>query len=456
MTRRFSILSRLGVWGVTFGALASPLACAADVDLGTRGGAGEGSAAGSSSGNDDGGGTGGKVGSGGSPTNGSRGGTGGIPEDTCATELSATTKHDYSFSSELSLNVTKVKPNTNLTYDWSGLTTDLVGNPVELDSIVIDVALWAMSADEFATRWPQSNATTWIQDAEEDLVLLGNRYPDGETHATLLDLTWPSPPFSDDVLSYFDPVAYPPENHVYTITARTGGGSGIGTRMLGAFVLDEDSEETEVHLDSSSSRLTYDVDLRSLVPHAVPFGVPGLTIDWANLEQTGIGQPFDDPHQVTRVEVASYALTPFDLEGAAFMRRDTIADGRWSATLFDTDSFDLSRTVDADHQPFPGIDAAHVWLVSLGCDFCDAIAPLYLSVLHTCNTCGDGVVQADFGETCDDGINSGDYGGCMPDCQLGPHCGDGLIQTAFGEECDTGDRNGDGICTTACKVEKDL
>jgi fibro-slime domain-containing protein len=66
--------------------------------------------------------------------------------------------------------------------------------------------------------------------------------------------------------------------------------------------------------------------------------------------------------------------------------------------------------------------------------------------------CGDGTIDASFGEQCDDGTNDGSYGGCNPDCLLGPRCGDGAINGDEG--CDDANRrNGDG-CDVSCRVER--
>jgi fibro-slime domain-containing protein len=75
-------------------------------------------------------------------------------------------------------------------------------------------------------------------------------------------------------------------------------------------------------------------------------------------------------------------------------------------------------------------------------------------------SCGDAVVEPQFGEACDDGTNLATYGGsrataCGPGCQYAPYCGDGIVNGP--EPCDNGANNvagptayGAGVCTTAC------
>jgi fibro-slime domain-containing protein len=69
--------------------------------------------------------------------------------------------------------------------------------------------------------------------------------------------------------------------------------------------------------------------------------------------------------------------------------------------------------------------------------------------------CGDGKLDAQFGEECDDGYNQTTYGhtqGCGPGCHKVPYCGDGKVDGMFDEECDDGAKNGtdtDG-CDSEC------
>jgi fibro-slime domain-containing protein len=68
--------------------------------------------------------------------------------------------------------------------------------------------------------------------------------------------------------------------------------------------------------------------------------------------------------------------------------------------------------------------------------------------------CGDKQVEGQFGETCDDGVNSGQPGSCTPDCKSNvalPSCGNGVVDLP--EQCDDGSQNGavGDPCDTHCR-----
>ena len=66
--------------------------------------------------------------------------------------------------------------------------------------------------------------------------------------------------------------------------------------------------------------------------------------------------------------------------------------------------------------------------------------------------CGDGVTNGP--ETCDDGANDGTYGTCNPDCTPAPKCGDGNVDADYGEECepDPNISGEDPNCTKGCRL----
>ena len=75
--------------------------------------------------------------------------------------------------------------------------------------------------------------------------------------------------------------------------------------------------------------------------------------------------------------------------------------------------------------------------------------------------CGNGILEK--GEVCDAGLNAKDYGydafgnlNCTSDCEHAAYCGDGLLNADYGEACDQGELNGtvpygNNGCTTDCQ-----
>ena len=153
--------------------------------------------------------------------------------------------------------------------------------------------------------------------------------------------------------------------------------------MLKSFRLDPASTSTEVVIDNSSTNLTYDADLTSLQPIAVPAGSAEISLDWGDLAVNAMGHTFV-PSGIDQVIVAKYSLTPSELE-ARFLDLETIADQMYRGEMVSDTSIDLSTLESDAGQSFPGIDASGTWLVALVCESCMNPAPGYLSILTPCN-----------------------------------------------------------------------
>ncbi|HEX2676145.1 MAG TPA: DUF4215 domain-containing protein, partial [Polyangiales bacterium] len=73
---------------------------------------------------------------------------------------------------------------------------------------------------------------------------------------------------------------------------------------------------------------------------------------------------------------------------------------------------------------------------------------------HVLGVCGDGILDAQCGETCDDG-KVDCSGTCGSSCYMPPlKCGDGITDFNCGETCDDGNTKGNDGCSVTCQASK--
>lgn len=329
------------------------------------------------------GGTGAMMGGTGGGTSGTGGGTSGTGATTCGeTKITTTAADNYKFHSTLTIDVTKVKPSSELTFSWGGLTTDLLGHPVDLSKVgMVEIGLWNLTLEQFETKLNNDSL------AQSDLAIIATILPPTPTTTTgsIYDLTESGEPVDKaEIDKYLDITQFPPENHVYTAMVAYGTALGKDTRMIQGFQLDSSSTNTMVTVTDASTQLELTADLHTLTSPMVPANTPGITIDWNTLQNTAADQPFD-PQQITEVRVGKYALSPAEMETKDnFLNLDTIATTMYRANVDAGTSFDLSMTKDDAGNPFPGVDASGTWIVALNCGACANPAPWYMTVLRPC------------------------------------------------------------------------
>jgi hypothetical protein len=316
---------------------------------------------------------------------GASGGSGGMGAPVCGTNnIVATPENNYEFHSELSIEITKVKPSSELMFDWSGLTTDFLGHPVDLADIgQVTIGLWLLDISEFEKGL---NDDTLNQD---QLAIIASILPTGPTDTTggIYELTSMGKALTKEMIDpYLDIVAYPPEQHIYTAMVADGTDLGKGTRMIHGFQLDAASTNVDVDVTDASTHLEMTADLHSLTQPVVPVGIPSIVIDWKTLELTAAGLPFD-PQAITQLRVGKYSLSVSELEAKEnFLSLDTKADTLYSTVVKSGTSIDLSKAKDAAGNAFAGIDDSHTWIIALNCTtVCQNPAPWYLTVLKPCS-----------------------------------------------------------------------
>lgn len=315
------------------------------------------------------------------------GGTANQPRGTpeCVASIVASETNDYALSTTFQFELTHVAPNVALTFDWSGVTADLLG--AELDpktdidyvdiSMVNDRGAAPRLAEDFMTL--SAGAIDWFA-----LDTMGTR-----THVGTEDLQpQNTPPLPNDVLSIFDGVTF--GGFPYLVSIASTSDAGRETRMFAPFILDWASENTTVVMTSHSTTLAYAANLSALTPAHVPPNEPQLTLDVTELttDVYGRASPTDVyglafPTTLREVRISEHSAARSDL-AENVMDLDAVADHVWRAPVDTAGVIDLSRLTDSDGQAFPGIDGAeHTWLLALYAH--DLIpAPVFLTALEPC------------------------------------------------------------------------
>lgn len=317
---------------------------------------------------------------GGSRDNADATGTGALPR------IELTDKMNYVFHSSLSAVTTPVRPNSDVTFDWSTATVDMLGRTFDplADVDMMQLMLW---------RYDKAGFLAGINREELDtsrLVAMG--YCDAQhlrTHCSFSDLLAPAgSPIAPETLSrYVDPASYAPGQHVWVIMLATGKVFGRGTRLLAFFQPTDGETNDQVRLGNDSTTLSYTVDLASLDPILLPPHVGDIVLSWSEdtpLTKTATGAEWI-PTFITDVVVAHYlGFGVADLERQFLLLRD-LASEQYAARLSAGQELALARLTDQAGSPFPGVDDTGIWLFSLNCSSCRNPAPWFLSILRPAN-----------------------------------------------------------------------
>jgi hypothetical protein len=299
------------------------------------------------------------------------------------TTLKANERNNYSSWSKMTLPAVKVKPKSELSFDWGSVTKDFISHDVDAKSNLnmLMVLFFQLPLQELEVKL---NADSLNQN---DLVIsppLTLRTNGSDTTAKLfsfdLNGAYVEP---ERVLLYFDADFYAPADHTYALAAATGTEVGLGIRILQTFQLDPNSSNTEVKLTDSSVKLEWTANLHDLTPTGIPKGEAAITLDWGDMTKNGLGADFD-PTQITRAMVGHYAGGSGQLE-QDFLDIELIATELYETKIEAGSTVDFSAmTRKSDGTSFPGIDDTGTWLVALQCGVCRNPSPWYLSILKPC------------------------------------------------------------------------
>jgi hypothetical protein len=300
--------------------------------------------------------------------------------------LLADEAHNYSFESRLTFPVTLVRPMSELDFDWGGLEHDFLGQTLDpaQDVDAVHLLLWRLTLAELEEKLHQDELR------QSDLVVPASLVTGGQrTAGTLFELESAAgvPLAPEDVLPFLDIEAFPPESHIYTLMIASSDLVGQGTRMIQAFQLDADSDNTQVRVDDGSTRLNHEVDLTGAEPTQVAPQAADVVFDWSQMKTNATGEDFSLA-RISRAAVARFDAAPEELEEQflSLIRYDGSirADVVFSGEVASGTSVELSSLVNESGQAFTGIDRAGTWLFALFCGTCRSPAPWYLTFLEPC------------------------------------------------------------------------
>jgi len=292
---------------------------------------------------------------------------------------------NYTLSNEFAIQVARLKDNTDLVFDWSGVTRDFFGKTVDpaADIDIFLISLWnltpaqiraALKADDLPLTNNSGVITTW---------------PDGtftQQHLLGFDLLGQPLPV-DQIWSRFntaDPnFVYPQDQYTFLAMASSGTEVGKGPRMLAMFNVDPGANDTQLQMTNDSTKLSYSVDLIRAAPMEVPAGVGALTLDWSQMTVNAIGNPYNY-YQITSAAVAHFAGKSLADLQSQFLQLEEIADGWWSGPVLAGNTIGLGSLADKNGAAFPGIDGDGVWMAALFCTNCNNPAPWSITILEPC------------------------------------------------------------------------
>jgi hypothetical protein len=294
----------------------------------------------------------------------------------------ASERNNYAFSSTITLPPVTVAQKSNLTFDWSALTKDFLGHPLNpaTDIVMGVVMIWNLSRAAFETALNADELYT------ADLVVSPplNLPIAGGTSAQLHQFLVNGTAVSTEMFNaYFDATLYPPATTTFLVGVQSGTELGRDIRMLQTLDVSATSTVTNVALTDTSTKLAYSANLRSLTITGVPGSTAALTLDWSQMATNALGAEFKAGY-VTRAIVGHYTQTPAELE-TKFLDLDRIAIATYSADIVAGSTLDFTTLKDENGASFAGVDDNGTWLVGLVCGNCRNPAPWYMSILKPCS-----------------------------------------------------------------------
>lgn len=284
-------------------------------------------------------------------------------------ELVLQDDQSFRYASEIDVITVSLPAQTDSWLDWSGLSQDLLGHPLNVHADVNNVQMVVfknLTEEEVEV----GVATDSIPQAEVSLAL---DFTPVETGAWLSDFLVLG---SDiDVEERFE---VDTGTWMVVLTHEETETASVYLRVL--FIRpDADSTAEQADFTDDNGLLSVTADLVSRAPAVVPAGET-FPIAWSGLTLDGLGEQLA-LHKADTLTVARYPdHTLAELE-AEFLDLDLLADQTWTldvSSSLDADLGDLSSPDGA----FTGFTTDATWLLALRCSTCSTSMPQFLAAVE--------------------------------------------------------------------------
>jgi len=297
-----------------------------------------------------------------------------VTEPTSVETVPIVDENNYRATSSLSIPTIETASGQDLDICWDALDADIqchdVAPAADIDVVGL-LRLLHLTEDEVE----QKLAADDLQQNEVDGYV--EHITDHEALCTKLS-----------ALSFFGTTVEIEEEYVenddrtYMLLFSKGTVPGVGARTMTFIKPTAASDNLTVNIAPGCGHLTFEADLGSGTPLALPAAAPWV-VDWRGVTKNGLGNPVPTAG-IDRALVGYYpGMTVEDLEADIF-NLELNATELFEITLQGSRTADLSRGVERNSgEEFSGFarDEEGVWLFGLTCSTCKNPAPVVLTIL---------------------------------------------------------------------------
>lgn len=281
-----------------------------------------------------------------------------------------TDAQQFAYESSLELPVVELAQGADSWIDWSGLSTDMLGLPLDpAQDVDSSVVAWfgTLSRTELATAIAHDSLP------QTDLVLYASCAPGAVAGCALSTYDLFGNPINAQESFY------PGEGTWLAAISAANEDGAVRYQSLLALEPSATATNERATFEEGACRFEVEVDLDAGLPIKVPEGaIPPL--DWSGLTVDGRGAALA-LQRVDRIRVARFdSLDLATLEGR-LAELDQLADESWRWGVTGTTEADLHDLPDGG-SAFPGFSADGLWLLSLECSICTSPMPLFVGVVE--------------------------------------------------------------------------